>query len=75
MADVILESVLTCPKRGHAKQEVMPTTACQFFYVLRVGEVSADADSWLLWVDPTKKDGACQICGVKMATVCALLKK
>jgi hypothetical protein len=26
------ESVLTCPQCGHAKTEVMPTDACQFFY-------------------------------------------
>ena len=29
---VVLESVLTCPQCGHAKTEVMPTDACQFFY-------------------------------------------
>ena len=29
---VALNSVLTCPKCGHAKQEIMPTDACQFFY-------------------------------------------
>jgi hypothetical protein len=28
----VLESVLTCPQCGHAKAEVMPTDACQFFY-------------------------------------------
>jgi hypothetical protein len=27
-----LESVLSCPQCGHAKCEVMPTDACQFFY-------------------------------------------
>ena len=27
-----LASVLTCPQCGHAKSEVMPTDACQFFY-------------------------------------------
>ena len=27
-----LESLLTCPHCGHAKSEVMPTEACQFFY-------------------------------------------
>ena len=32
MADPELESVLTCPACGHAKREVMPTDACQFFY-------------------------------------------
>ena len=29
---VVLQSVLTCPSCGHAKQETMPTDACQFFY-------------------------------------------
>lgn len=33
MADkVILESILTCPKCGHQKEERMPTDACQYFY-------------------------------------------
>jgi len=32
MSAVILESVLICPHCGHARQEVMPTDACQFFY-------------------------------------------
>jgi hypothetical protein len=32
MAEVILESVLTCPHCGHRKREAMPTEACQFFY-------------------------------------------
>ena len=27
-----LESELACPECGHAKREVMPTDACQFFY-------------------------------------------
>jgi len=27
-----LHSVLSCPKCGHAKQERMPSDACQFFY-------------------------------------------
>lgn len=30
--DLILDSVLTCPERGHAKNETMPTDACQWFY-------------------------------------------
>jgi hypothetical protein len=29
---VILESVLTCPQCRHAKHEIMPTDACQWFY-------------------------------------------
>jgi hypothetical protein len=32
MADVILESVVTCPKCRHQAAERMPTDACQFFY-------------------------------------------
>jgi hypothetical protein len=32
MNRVILESVLTCPKCGFARQETMPTDACQFYY-------------------------------------------
>jgi len=29
---VILESMVTCPRCGTAKTEIMPTDACQFFY-------------------------------------------
>jgi hypothetical protein len=32
MSDVILESELVCPVCGFAKQETMPSDACQFFY-------------------------------------------
>ncbi|WP_332746805.1 GDCCVxC domain-containing (seleno)protein [Hydrogenophaga sp.] len=32
MTEVVLTSVLTCPECGHAKTEVMPTDACQWFY-------------------------------------------
>lgn len=32
MGDVILESVLTCPHCGFARQETMPTDACVFFH-------------------------------------------
>jgi hypothetical protein len=32
MPDLILESVITCPRCGHAKAETMPTDACLFFY-------------------------------------------
>ena len=28
----VLQSVLTCPKCGFAKAEMMPTDACQFYY-------------------------------------------
>ncbi len=31
-SEAVLDSVLTCPQCGHAKTEVMPTNACQFFY-------------------------------------------
>jgi hypothetical protein len=30
---MILESVITCPLCATAKSEMMPTDACQFFYV------------------------------------------
>ncbi|HEY2884307.1 MAG TPA: GDCCVxC domain-containing (seleno)protein [Rhizomicrobium sp.] len=32
MSALVLESVLTCPHCGFAKQETMPADACQFFY-------------------------------------------
>lgn len=32
MSDFVLESVLTCPHCGFAKQEIMPVDACQFYY-------------------------------------------
>lgn len=32
MSQVVLDSMLTCPGCGHAKQEAMPTDNCQFFY-------------------------------------------
>lgn len=32
MADIILESTITCPKCGHKEKEIMPTDSCQFFY-------------------------------------------
>ncbi len=32
VAEVQLQSTLTCPECGHASTESMPTTACQFFY-------------------------------------------
>ena len=32
MAEVDLQSVLTCPQCGRAKEETMPTDACQWFY-------------------------------------------
>lgn len=32
MSDFITHSVITCPHCGHAKNEQMPTDACQWFY-------------------------------------------
>ena len=29
---IVLQSIITCPKCGFAKNETMPTDACQFFY-------------------------------------------
>ncbi|WP_439882114.1 GDCCVxC domain-containing (seleno)protein [Pontibacter sp. MBLB2868] len=32
MAEVKLNSTITCPACGYRKEEEMPTDACQFFY-------------------------------------------
>ena len=32
MSDIALLSVFKCPECGHAKEEAMPTDACQWFY-------------------------------------------
>lgn len=32
MSTITLDSVITCPQCGFAKQEGMPTDACQFYY-------------------------------------------
>ncbi|MEZ7179579.1 GDCCVxC domain-containing (seleno)protein [Pseudomonas putida] len=32
MSVITLESILTCPRCSFAKQETMPTDACQFYY-------------------------------------------
>ncbi|RJF96602.1 hypothetical protein D3870_19395 [Noviherbaspirillum cavernae] len=32
MKTTALESIVTCPQCGFAKQEIMPTNACQFYY-------------------------------------------
>jgi len=32
LANVVLESMLTCPEYGHARREVMPGAAGQFYY-------------------------------------------
>jgi len=32
MADMILESTITCPKCSYKEKEIMPTNSCQFFY-------------------------------------------
>ncbi len=32
MNELILQSVLTCPRCGYAKPETMPIDACQFYY-------------------------------------------
>ncbi|RKZ47194.1 MAG: hypothetical protein DRR16_26785 [Candidatus Parabeggiatoa sp. nov. 3] len=31
-AEMILQSVITCPHCEHQKKETMPTDACQYFY-------------------------------------------
>jgi hypothetical protein len=30
--EIILQSIITCPKCGHKKEETMPTDSCQYFY-------------------------------------------
>jgi hypothetical protein len=30
--DILLQSVITCPQCGFAKEETMPTDSCQFLY-------------------------------------------
>ncbi|MCP9755959.1 hypothetical protein EGI26_12420 [Lacihabitans sp. CCS-44] len=32
MANISIESEITCPHCGHQKVEIMPTDACQYFY-------------------------------------------
>ncbi|MDI5923009.1 GDCCVxC domain-containing (seleno)protein [Halomonas sp. LR5S13] len=32
MAEIIRESILTCPECGHMTTETMPTDACQYFH-------------------------------------------
>jgi hypothetical protein len=32
MTNIILASIITCPKCNHQKTEMMPTDACQYFY-------------------------------------------
>ena len=32
MAELVLESTITCPECGHSRTESMPTEACQWFY-------------------------------------------
>lgn len=32
MAEIIRESILTCPECGHTTTETMPTDACQYFH-------------------------------------------
>jgi len=32
MTTIVLESTITCPRCGQARQEIMPTDACQYFY-------------------------------------------
>ena len=32
MKDIILKSIITCPKCAHKEEELMPTDACQWYY-------------------------------------------
>lgn len=68
-----LESVLTCPACGHAKHEVMPTNACQFFYdcehckaVLRpkAGDCCVFCSFGTVKCPPVQMQGGCTGCSV-----------
>jgi len=50
--NVILQSMITCPKCSHQKMETMPTNACQFFY---------ECESCKTVLKPTKGD-CCVYC-------------
>ena len=32
MKNMVLQSIITCPKCGYEKEEQMPTDSCQWFY-------------------------------------------
>lgn len=32
MTAAVVESIITCPACGHAREEAMPVDACQYFY-------------------------------------------
>ena len=68
----VLESVLTCPHCGHARREVMPTDACQFFYecercktVLRpkAGDCCVFCSYGSVKCPPVQMAGDCPGCG------------
>ena len=68
MADLILESVVRCPECGHKKLEIMPTSACQFFYecescmtVLRPkpGDCCVFCSYGTVKCPPMQSDGCC----------------
>lgn len=67
-----LESVLTCPWCGHAKAELKPTDACQFFYeceqcrvVLRpiAGDCCVFCSYGSAKCPPVQKQPGCTSCG------------
>jgi len=35
---IILKSTITCPVCGDAKEEIMPTDACQYFYKCKIAK-------------------------------------
>ena len=64
--------MLTCPACGHAKRELMPTDACQFFYecehcktVLRpkVGDCCVFCPTARSSVRPCRCSGLLESCG------------
>ena len=69
----VLESVLTCPQCGHARLEVMPTDACQYFHecencraVLRpkAGDCCVFCSYGSVRCPPVQMQGGCSSCGV-----------
>ena len=36
--EIKLQSIITCPKCGHKKEETMPVDACQYFYNVKIAK-------------------------------------
>jgi hypothetical protein len=64
MSDTILESLWTCPQCGFARQETMPTDACQFYYECSNCKVllRPNSESCCAQIQET---AACSVCSVR----------